>query len=175
MVAQYLSTTERRVQCIFLVVHYERLIVWLSFLSFDSFFFVSHISIGISFVLSSADNTDLCYNELTKAPYSNDIDANGFSVYDDEGPVHCHGFAWSTDEREASSRYKANNLFFVSMYDHMYERGYVGNIPGSPMCGCVETVSADIFLWHIILCNVIQVVVVCHALFIVSYIYQKCP
>jgi regulation of enolase protein 1 (concanavalin A-like superfamily) len=24
------------------------------------------------------------------------------------------------------------------MYDHMYQRGYVKNIPGAPMCGCVE-------------------------------------
>ncbi|KAL7531765.1 hypothetical protein ACHAXR_005425 [Thalassiosira sp. AJA248-18] len=29
-------------------------------------------------------------------------------------------------------------MFFVSMYDHMYQRGYVKNIPGAPMCGCVE-------------------------------------
>lgn len=85
-----------------------------------------------------ADNTDLCYNELGKAPYTNGIDANGFSTYDHEGPVHCHGFAWSTDEQEISTRYKANALFFVSMYDHMYQRGYVENIPNSPMCGCVE-------------------------------------
>jgi hypothetical protein len=85
-----------------------------------------------------ADNTDLCYNKLDKAPYANGIDANGFSTYDDEGPVHCHGFAWSTEEQEITTRYKANALFFVSMYDHMYQRGYVGSIPGSPMCGCVE-------------------------------------
>jgi len=26
----------------------------------------------------------------------------------------------------------------VSMYDHMYQRGYVRNVPGAPMCGCVE-------------------------------------
>ncbi len=88
-----------------------------------------------------ADNTDLCYNELDKAPYANNVDASGFSVYGDEGPVHCHGFAWSPDEQEITSRYKANALFFVSMYDHMYQRGYVENIPGSPMCGCVEHVS----------------------------------
>ena len=88
-----------------------------------------------------ADNTDLCYNELDKAPYANGVYASGFSTYDDEGPIHCHGFAWSTEEQEVSSRYKANALFFVSMYDHMYQRGYVGNIPGSPMCGCVEHVS----------------------------------
>merc|ERR1719253_624861 len=24
------------------------------------------------------------------------------------------------------------------MYDHMHQRGYVQNIPGAPMCGCVE-------------------------------------
>jgi hypothetical protein len=89
-----------------------------------------------------ADNTDLCYNELGKAPYANEIDANGFSVYDAEGPVHCHGFAWSPDDREITSRFRANALFFVSMYDHMYKRGYVGEIPGSPMCGCVEHVSS---------------------------------
>ena len=88
-----------------------------------------------------SDNTDLCYNELDKAPYANGVDASGFSVYDYEGPVHCHGFAWSPDDNETTSRYKANALFFVSMFDHMYTRGYVENIPGSPMCGCVEHVS----------------------------------
>ena len=89
----------------------------------------------------AGDNTDLCYNELSKAPYANDVDATGFSIFDEEGPVHCHGFAWSPDKQETTSRYKANALFFISMYDHMYQRGYVGNIPGSPMCGCVEHVS----------------------------------
>ena len=88
-----------------------------------------------------ADNTDLCYNELHLSPYSNHIEADGFTVFDSEGPIHCHGFAWSTDEQETLSRYKANALFFVSMYDHMYQRGYVENVPGSPMCGCVEHVS----------------------------------
>ena len=91
--------------------------------------------------MKSGDNTDLCYNELSLAPYANGVDANGFSVYDDEGPMHCHGFAWSTDDQDVSSRLKANALFFVSMYDHMHNRGYVGNVPGSPMCGCVEDVS----------------------------------
>ena len=91
--------------------------------------------------MKPGDNTDLCYNELGLAPYANGVDANGFSVYDDEGPMHCHGFAWSPDDREVTSRLKANALFFVSMYDHMHNRGYVGNVPGSPMCGCVEDVS----------------------------------
>ena len=88
-----------------------------------------------------ADNTDLCYSELAKTPYANDIDANGFSMFDGEGPVHCHRCVWSSNKQETTSRYKANALFFISMYDHMHQRGYVGNIPGSPMCGCVEHVS----------------------------------
>jgi len=96
-----------------------------------------------------ADNTDLCYNELDKADYTNGIDASGFSTYDQEGPVHCHGFAWSTEDQETTTRYKANALFFVSMYDHMHQRGYVENIPGSPMCGCVEHVSFfSLFFLH---------------------------
>ena len=34
-------------------------------------------------------------------------------------------------------RYAANKLFYyVSMYEHMYQRGYVRNVPGAPMCGC---------------------------------------
>lgn len=39
---------------------------------------------------------------------------------------------------EVGARYRGNNLFYISMYDHMHNRGYVRNVPGSPMCGCVE-------------------------------------
>jgi hypothetical protein len=84
------------------------------------------------------DNTDVCYNELDKAPYANGVKAGGFSIYQGDEAVQCKGFAWSSDENEISSRYKGNTLFHISMYDKMYRGGYVGNIPGSPMCGCVE-------------------------------------
>merc|ERR1711862_531038 len=39
---------------------------------------------------------------------------------------------------EADFRYRANNLFYVSMSDHLHDRGYVRSVQGSPMCGCVE-------------------------------------
>jgi len=89
-----------------------------------------------------ADNTDLCYVDMSRAPSFNKETA-GFMTFpgDDnggEGAIHCHGFAWAEDDGDPSSRYKANNLFYVSMYDHMLQRGYVRNIPGSPMCGCIE-------------------------------------
>mmetsp|Transcript_31451 Transcript_31451/g.57611 ORF Transcript_31451/g.57611 Transcript_31451/m.57611 type:complete len:1535 (+) Transcript_31451:73-4677(+) len=90
-----------------------------------------------------ADNTDLCFVDLERGNASTGVDSTGPIVYsgdnnDGEGSIHCHGLAWSNDINDKTARYKANNLFFVSMYDHMYQRGYVKNVPGAPMCGCVE-------------------------------------
>jgi len=89
------------------------------------------------------DNTDLCMVDLNYAPSNNFVKSTGFTLFPGdnnkgEGPIHCHGFAWGNDEMDVLARYKANNLFFVSMYDHMSQRGYVRNIPGAPMCGCLE-------------------------------------
>jgi hypothetical protein len=86
-----------------------------------------------------ADNTDLCYvknDPSNMAIFQND-DMNS-QPYRAEAPVHCHGFAWEDDSNSPSGMYKGNNLFFVSMYDHMYQRGYVKEVPGAPMCGCSE-------------------------------------
>ena len=88
-----------------------------------------------------ADNTNLCFADLAQGNLSSDFDSNdGFMVFPEdngngEGAIHCHGFAWADDEYDSISRYIGNNLFFVSMYDHMHQRGYVKNIPGMPMCG----------------------------------------
>jgi len=87
-----------------------------------------------------ADNTDLCYVDLQRGNQTTDFDTSGILVYsgdgdNGEGAIHCHGLAWSNDDNDHTSRYRANNLIFVSMYDHMYQRGYVKNIPGAPMCG----------------------------------------
>jgi regulation of enolase protein 1 (concanavalin A-like superfamily) len=86
-----------------------------------------------------ADNTDLCYvrngsNHVSLFPN----DDNNEQPYRAEAPIHCHGFAWEDDANDSSGVYKANNLFFVSMYDHLYQRGYVKEVPGAPMCGCSE-------------------------------------
>ena len=88
-----------------------------------------------------ADNTDLCFVDASRGATSNELGADE-ALYlfpgdnnNGEGAIHCHGLAWSNDVDHASARYKGNNLFYVSMYDHMYVRGYVKNIPGAPMCG----------------------------------------
>ncbi|KAL7464556.1 hypothetical protein ACHAXS_004891, partial [Conticribra weissflogii] len=91
-----------------------------------------------------ADNTDLCYMNMKNGNKSNDFAKDdGFMVFpgdnnEGEGAIHCHGFAWSDDDYDPISRYKGNNLFYVSMYDHMYVRGYVKEIPGAPMCACLD-------------------------------------
>jgi len=63
-----------------------------------------------------------------------------FTIYpdDQEGDTHCHGFVFSDDVNDESNLYKANNLFYISMLDHLKNRGYVRNVPGAPMCGCLE-------------------------------------
>lgn len=93
-----------------------------------------------------ADNTDICGVDLSLAPGSNHVSgtdsttgAKSFALFsgDSEGAAHCHGFAWN-DEDSVGYRYRGNNLFYVSMYDHLEQRGYVREVPGAPMCGCVD-------------------------------------
>jgi len=90
-----------------------------------------------------ADNTDICGVHLERGSSSNNLNTDGFTVLeggndDGEGATHCHGFAFSNNANDAETRYMGNNLFYISMYDHLYKRGYARNIPGAPMCGCVE-------------------------------------
>eukprot|EP00565_Helicotheca_tamesis_P004270 CAMPEP_0185741062 /NCGR_PEP_ID=MMETSP1171-20130828/38756_1 /TAXON_ID=374046 /ORGANISM="Helicotheca tamensis, Strain CCMP826" /LENGTH=680 /DNA_ID=CAMNT_0028413003 /DNA_START=1 /DNA_END=2043 /DNA_ORIENTATION=- len=86
------------------------------------------------------DNTDLCAVDMDRTTSSSSHVDGGFALFhgNNEGPVHCHGFAWGQDVNEPAARFKGNNLFFVSMYDHLHQRGYVREVPGAPMCACVE-------------------------------------
>ena len=63
----------------------------------------------------------------------------GYSIYpfETEGDVHYYGLAWGNNNG-AEDAFKRNSLFFVSMYDHMYTRGYVEEENGAPMCGCIK-------------------------------------
>lgn len=81
-----------------------------------------------------ADNSNLCYTDYDNTPFP------GAS----EGDIHCHGLAWADADTESTSLLKYNNFFYVSLYDHMYKRGYVEDMIDSetvPMCGCIEDMS----------------------------------
>jgi len=78
------------------------------------------------------DNSNLCYTEPSNTAYFGEI----------EDDIHCHGLAWAEDGNDLISRFTMNNFFYVSMYDHMYQRGYVEPAVKGPdeprMCGCIE-------------------------------------
>lgn len=93
-----------------------------------------------------SDNTDICYVDLEKSKRSNHVKGSAAIFHDDfdladsptEGPAHCHGFAWKDSNQSPSKRYRGNNLFYISMCDHLHQRGYVRNVPGAAMCSCVD-------------------------------------
>lgn len=92
-----------------------------------------------------ASNTNVCHVDMSNAPVSSRV-LDGFAVYHlnadsevAEGQVKCHGFAWNAEDDEAAaSRYKGNVLFDVAFKKNFLDRGYVRNVPGAPMCGCIE-------------------------------------
>jgi hypothetical protein len=102
-------------------------------------------SVGRCVNSAPSDNTDLCWVEegADVFPYPNGDD--------DERDLHCHGVSWSSIPQEfgdANNDAKWNSLFYVSMYDHLYKRGYVDSITDADdfmgeqsMCGCVEDMN----------------------------------
>ena len=86
------------------------------------------------------DNTDVCRHDLARSTDSNHLTGGFLEFPDDvEGAVHCHGITWNPNDAASDDyRFAGNTLYYVSLYDHLYNRGYVENVPGAPMCGCVE-------------------------------------
>uniref|UniRef100_A0A7S2I1I6 Uncharacterized protein n=1 Tax=Helicotheca tamesis TaxID=374047 RepID=A0A7S2I1I6_9STRA len=80
------------------------------------------------------DNTDVCHVDMKNSPLAAHT-RDGVAVFpgDAEGPVHCQGFAW--DEKD--EMFRGNALFHVVMKG-LLSNGYTRNVPGAPMCGCVE-------------------------------------
>lgn len=61
----------------------------------------------------------------------------------DEKDAYCTGFAWNPMVlKDTNAKYKGNTLFYISMLQGFYENGYVGAVPGSPMCGCASQMPA---------------------------------
>lgn len=84
-----------------------------------------------------ADNSNLCWTDTNITTFDDPFTFPGKS----EGPIHCHGLAWGDDDNSFEAQLRFNNLFFVSLYDHMYTRGYVEPSVDSDnieMCDCVE-------------------------------------
>ncbi|CAM9389751.1 unnamed protein product, partial [Ectocarpus sp. 12 AP-2014] len=73
--------------------------------------------------LAVSDNTDVCSYKGEEFPG------------DSEGPVHCHGFVWPEGASDDFIKYLALDVAFIN---HVDEKAYNGNIPGAPVCQCLE-------------------------------------
>mmetsp|Transcript_27250 Transcript_27250/g.42811 ORF Transcript_27250/g.42811 Transcript_27250/m.42811 type:complete len:640 (+) Transcript_27250:138-2057(+) len=80
------------------------------------------------------DNTDICHHDLSSSPQSNHV-YNGWSVFTNDDSAHCVGFTW--EDGTVSDTYKGNALFYASLYQTT-KKGYMSNVPGAPMCACME-------------------------------------
>lgn len=85
------------------------------------------------------DNSDVCYVDMKASRRTAHV-ADGYSIYGDshEGAVNCHGFAWGTDSGSISSALKGNALYKVGFLDGLYKNMNVEQVPGAPMCGCMD-------------------------------------
>jgi len=85
-----------------------------------------------------AGNAEMCALDMTPARQSNHINRAAFTYYDtqEDDNAYCTGFAF--DEGSFGDDVKYNTLFHMAMMTNLYTDGYVKNIPGAPMCGCVE-------------------------------------
>jgi hypothetical protein len=83
-------------------------------------------------------NADICAFDLKEAAKSNHIKAMSMTLYDTnvEDQAFCSGFAYEEDSFGDSVKY--NTLFHMAMKTNLYDKGLVKNIPGAPLCGCVE-------------------------------------
>jgi len=84
------------------------------------------------------DNAEMCAMDLTVAKRTNHIAAGSYTVFNTEAAdkTYCSGFAYEADS--FGDKVKYNTLFAMAMKTNLYDKGYVKNIPGAPMCGCVE-------------------------------------
>lgn len=84
------------------------------------------------------DNAEMCALDLSHAAKSNHIKKNSFTLYQAKSTdqTYCSGFAYEKGSFAESVKY--NTFFHMAMMTNLYEKGYVKNIPGAPMCGCIE-------------------------------------
>ncbi len=85
-----------------------------------------------------APNAEMCALDMTGAAKSNHIKAKSMTLYDanSSDQAYCTGFAYEKDSFGDAVKY--NTLFHLAMETNLKGKALVKNIPGAPLCGCVE-------------------------------------
>jgi len=85
-------------------------------------------------------NADICALDMAQASKSNHIKARSITYYDTDASspnqAYCTGFAYENGSFGDAVKY--NTLFHMAMKTNLYDNGLVKNIPGAPLCGCVD-------------------------------------
>lgn len=82
-------------------------------------------------------NAEICAFDLETAAHSNHIKARSATFYDTaSNQAYCSAFAY--DKGSFGEAVKYNTLFHMTMKMNLREKALVKNIPGAPLCGCVE-------------------------------------
>ena len=79
-------------------------------------------------------NADVCHVDLAVSRRSA-CTYHGEAHYEGTDQASCIGFSWA--DGSDSDRFKGNLLYEIS-YKLFKDTGYIKNVPGAPMCGCVE-------------------------------------
>jgi hypothetical protein len=82
-----------------------------------------------------AENRVACHHDIADSRQSSNLN-KGWGMYDSSTTAYCTAIAWGA-EGSTSEQYKGNALFDIP-FGTLLREGYVKNIGGAPMCGCVE-------------------------------------
>lgn len=83
-------------------------------------------------------NSDVCYVDMQASRRTAHV-ADGYSIYGGSTDnVYCEGFAWGNDGGSMASALKGNALFKVGFMENMVSNGSVEQVPGAPLCGCID-------------------------------------
>eukprot|EP00571_Detonula_confervacea_P009087 CAMPEP_0172316950 /NCGR_PEP_ID=MMETSP1058-20130122/30102_1 /TAXON_ID=83371 /ORGANISM="Detonula confervacea, Strain CCMP 353" /LENGTH=1231 /DNA_ID=CAMNT_0013031391 /DNA_START=247 /DNA_END=3942 /DNA_ORIENTATION=- len=83
-------------------------------------------------------NSDLCYVDMKASKRTAHVQ-DGWSIYGEPTDnVYCEGFAWGKDSGSLSNALKGNALFHVGFVDNLFSNGNVEQVPGAPLCGCMD-------------------------------------
>ncbi len=85
-----------------------------------------------------AKNSEMCALDMTPAAKSNHIKMKSYTFFETQpsNEMYCEGFAYEKDTFGDAVKY--NTLFHMAMKQNLHDKGLVKNIPGAPLCGCVE-------------------------------------
>lgn len=83
-------------------------------------------------------NAQVCAHDMTLSAKSNHIHHKSYTIFENTGAntAYCSSFAW--EENTYTDAVKYNTLFHMAMTSNLSYKGYVKNVPGAPMCGCLE-------------------------------------